>query len=262
MALCASVMTGIYAAPVMAAGQISGINVTGVIGAGLEAQDSVFINGVELAIQPGGMTGIVNAAGGKFTQLTVTNGMEITGGGLTVGGTSIDYTTGNTVVGGTLTATGLASLNGGLNVSGGATVNGGLTVNDTATVNGMLTASDGLTVTNNGIKVEEGGLTVEMGDTVLNDLNAGTTTLDRLTVTEGLAEFKKGALVEGELYATQAKVGPDGLEVFGGTTLKNGATVQNGLTVSGGATVDSLTSTGDATVNGTLEVTDNTTLLV
>ena len=34
MALCASVMTGIYAAPVMAAGEIIGINVTGVAGAG------------------------------------------------------------------------------------------------------------------------------------------------------------------------------------------------------------------------------------
>ena len=70
MALCASVMTGIYAAPVMAAGQISGINVTGGTGAGLEAQDRVIINGVELAIQPDGMNGIVTAAGGEFTQLT------------------------------------------------------------------------------------------------------------------------------------------------------------------------------------------------
>ena len=49
MALCASVMTGIYASPVMAAGQISGIYVTGVLGAGLGAQDSVIINGVKLS---------------------------------------------------------------------------------------------------------------------------------------------------------------------------------------------------------------------
>lgn len=33
MALCASVMTGIYASPVMAAGEITGINVTGIAGA-------------------------------------------------------------------------------------------------------------------------------------------------------------------------------------------------------------------------------------
>ena len=241
MALCASVMTGIYAAPVMA-GQISGITLADG-STTLVANDQIYINGVELSGDA------VKAAGGEFTQLTVTNGMEITGGVLTVGSTSItsiDSTNGNTVVGGTLTAAGLAELNGGLSVTGGATVDGGLTVNNTATVNGMLTASDGLTVTNNGIKVEEGGLTVEMGDTVLNDLSAGTTTLDRLTVTDGQAEFKQGAFVEGQLYADQAKVGAAGLEVVGDTTLKStlkvdGQTTLNGLTA-GATTVDSLKS--------------------
>ena len=126
MALCASVMTGIYASPVMA-GQISGINVTGGTGTGtgavLEAADTVSINGVELTIQPDGMNGIVKAAGGTFTQLTVTSGMEITGGGLTVtGATTVDSlkSKGNAEVGGTLTAAGAASLKGGLNVTGNA----------------------------------------------------------------------------------------------------------------------------------------------
>ena len=248
MALCASVMTGIYASPVMA-GQISGITLADG-STTLVANDQIYINGVELSGDA------VKAAGGEFTQLTVTNGMEITGGILTVGGTSIDSTNGNTVVGGTLTANGAANLKGGLSVTGGATVNGGLTVNNTATVNGMLTASDGLTVTNNGIKVEEGGLTVDMGDTVLNDLSAGTTTLDRLTVTDGQAKFKQGAFVEGQLYADQAKVGAAGLEVVGDTTLKStlkvdGQTTLNGLTA-GATTVDSLGVTNNATVNGTL----------
>ena len=257
MALCASVMTGIYAAPVMAAGQVTGLKDN--TGAVLTADDIASINGVKFETLPDGINGTVKAAGGEFTQLTVTNGMEITGGVLTVGSTSItsiDSTNGNTVVGGTLTAAGLAELNGGLSVTGGATVDGGLTVNNTATVNGMLTASDGLTVTNNGIKVEEGGLTVEMGDTVLNDLSAGTTTLDRLTVTDGQAEFKQGAFVEGKLYADQAKVGAAGLEVVGDTTLKStlkvdGQTTLNGLTA-GATTVDSLGVTNNATVNGTL----------
>ena len=131
MALCASVMTGIYASPVMAAGQISGITLADG-STTLVANDQIFINGVELSGDA------VKATGGNFTQLTVTNGMGITGGVLTVGGTSIDSTNGNTVVGGTLTAAGLAELNGGLSVTGGATVDGGLTVNNTATVNGML----------------------------------------------------------------------------------------------------------------------------
>ena len=257
MALCASVMTGIYASPVMAAGQIGGITLADG-STTLVANDQIFINGVELSGDA------VNATGGNFTQLTVTNGMEITGGGLTVGGTSIDYTTGNTVVGGTLTATGAANLNGGLSVSGDATVSGGLNVSGGATVHDMLTASNGLTVTNNGIKVEEGGLTVEMGDTVLNDLSAGTTTLDRLTVTDGQAEFKQGAFVEGQLYADQAKVGAAGLEVVGDTTLKStlkvdGQTTLNGLTA-GATDVDSLDVTNNATVGGTLNVTGDTTL--
>ena len=170
MALCASVMTGIYAAPVMAAGQVTGLKDS--TGAVLTADDTVSINGVKLEILPGGMHGRVEAAGGTFTQLTVTNGMEITGGVLTVGGTSIDSTTGNTKVVGTLTADGAANLNGGLTVTGDATVNG------------KLTAADGLEVTNHGIKVEEGGLTVVEGATNIQDglSVSGETTLEKTTV--------------------------------------------------------------------------------
>ena len=252
MALCASVMTGIYASPVMAAGQISGINVTGVPGTGLDAQDSVFINGVELAIQPGGMTGIVNADGGKFTQLTVTNGMGITGV-LTVGGTSIDSTDGDTLVGGTLTAAGAANLNGGLTVSGGATVNDGLTVNDTATVNGMLTASDGLKVTNDGIEVEEGGLTVVQGNT---DIQDGLTVSNGATISEGLT-------VTGETTVDSLKSNGNA-EVGGTLEVTDKLTANNGLKVTNGTETDTLKVTGDttlanATVGGTLNVTDKLT---
>ena len=238
MALCASVMTGIYASPVMADGQISGMNVTGVLGAGLAAQDKVVINGVELEILPDGTNGKVTAAGGNFTQLTVTSGMEITGsmeitgGTLTVGGTSIDSTNGNTVVGGTLTATKLASLNGGLEVSGDATVNG------------KLTAADGLTVNNGGIKVEnEGGLTIEGG---LAELNGG------LSVTGG-------ATVDSLTSTGKATVG-GALEVTGETTLKN-TTVNGTLTAgSGNFTVDTYGNTTiigadkQLTVEGTAQI--------
>lgn len=292
MALCASVMTGIYASPVMAAGQISGISVV-TDGTGLEALDTVVINGVELAIQPGGMTGIVKAAGGEFTQLTVTNGMEITGGVLTVGGTSIDSTTGNTVVGGTLTAAGLASLNGGLTVSGGVNleklnVNGkltvdaisgvvadNLTVETNAYVQGDLTVENALTAgaTNvSSLAVNTDKFTVDVhGNTTVGgklaagsgnftvDTDGNTTIIgaDKQLTVEGTAQI-------GTMTATTAQVG-GGLTVVGKTTLagltaKGAADLQNGLTVSGGATVDSLTSTGNATVGGTLAVTGDTTL--
>lgn len=199
MALCASVMTGIYASPVMAAGQISGINVTGGTGAGLEALDTVIINGVKLEIQPDGMHGIVKAAGGEFTQLTVTNGMEITGGVLTVGGTSIDSTTGNTSVGGTLTVGGLASLNGGLtvtvggnlNVTGESTLKGGLTVTgettlEKTTVNGTLTAGatdvDSLTVNTDKFVVDADGNTTVGGTLKVT----GAAKVDSLEVANGI----------------------------------------------------------------------------
>ena len=269
MALCASVMTGIYASPVMAAGQISGINVTGVPGAVLEAQDSVFINGVELAIQPGGMTGIVKADGGEFTQLTVTNGMGITGGRLTVGGTSIDSTNGNTVVGGTLTATGAASLNGGLTVNGGPTVIDG----------GKLFANKGLTVSSHGISIEAGGdLSLEdgnvdvggnlnvNGETTLKNtevngtLTAGATTVDSLTVngeTTLANTTVNGTLTAGETTVDSLK--SNGNAEVGGTLAVTGDTTLAGLTA-GATTVDSLKSNGNAEVGGTLAVTGDTTL--
>ena len=252
MALCASVMTGIYASPVMADGQISGINVTGGTGAGLEASDKVIINGVELEILPGGADGIVKAAGGTFTQLNVTNGMEITGGKLTVGDTSIEYTTGNTVVGGTLTAAGAANLNGGLTVNGAASLKDGLNVSGGATVNGKLTAADGLEVTNNGINVNEGGLTVVEGATDIRDglSVSGGATVDRLGVTNN-ATVGGTLEVTGETTLAGLTAGAttvDGtLDVTGDTTLAN--TTVNGTLTAGATTVD-----------GTLNVTGETTL--
>ena len=226
MALCASVMTGIYASPVMAAGDIIGINVTGGTGAVLEAEDKVSINGVELA------NGIVKAAGGEFTQLTVTGGV------LTVGGTSIDSTNGNTEVGGTLTAAGLASLNGGLTVTGdttlaNTTVGGTLNVTGDTTLAGLkagATTVDSLTSTGN---ATVGGTLEVTGETTLAGLKAGATTVDSLTST--------------------------GNATVGGTLEVTGKTTLAGLTA-GATTVDSLGVTNNATVGGTLEVTGDTTL--
>ena len=270
MALCASVMTGIYASPVMAAGQISGITLADA-STTLVANDQISINGVELEILPDGTNGIVKAAGGNFTQLTVTSGMEITGGGLTVNGET--------------TLKNGATVQNGLTVSGGATVdsltvngdrlfaNKGLTVTggDTVINGGRLLANEGLTVASDGITIDAGGnLSLEGGNvdvdgtlnvtretTLKNTTVNGTlevtdnTTLAGLTA-NGAANLKGGLTVTGGAKA-------DSLEVTGETTLKNGATVQNGLTVSGGATVDSLTSTGNATVGGTLGVTGKAT---
>ena len=247
MALCASVMTGIYASPVMAAGQIIGINVTGGTGAGLQAEDKVSINGVELA------DGIVKAAGGEFTQLTVTGGV------LTVGGTSIDSTNGNTVVDGTLTATGLASLNGGLTVNGDTTL-AGLTAGATTV--------DSLGVTNN---ATVGGTLEVTGDTTLAGLTAGDTTVDSLTV-KGAAKVNSLEVANGIKAAngtfqlTDAGV----LTVGGKATFTDKVTVMNGLSVAGGASVDGnfavtngglSVSGGESVLNGGLTVNNGDTKL-
>lgn len=293
MALCASVMTGIYAAPVMAEGQISGINVvTGGTGAVLKAEDKVSINGVELA------NSIVNAAGGKFTQLTVTGGV------LTVGGTSIDSANGNTVVGGTLTATGLASLNGGLKVTGNANleklnvdgkltvdaisgvVADNLTVDNNANVQGALTVENALTAgaTNvSSLAVNTDKFTVDVyGNTTVGgklaagsgnftvDTDGNTTIIgaDKQLTVEGTAQI-------GTMTATTAQVGGDltvvgdttlaGLTAKGAADLQDGLTVSKGATVNGGLTVDTDRFvvdgvTGNTTVGGTLNVTGDTTL--
>ena len=263
MALCASVMTGIYAAPVMAAAiTVSDTSILEVGGS----------DGNKYTIT----SGTLNLDGDNIA--AALNGTNLTLYSVTANTIS---TTGNTEVGGTLTAAGRASLSGGLTVTndgikvekGGLTVvqgttdiQDGLTVSGGATVNGGLTASDGLTVTNNGIKVEEGGLTVNAGDTTLQTLSAGTTTLDSLTVTDGQAVFKKGAFVEGELYADKAKVGAAGLEVVGDTTLKGltaGATKVDSLIVKGAAKVNSLeVDSGIKAANGTFKLTEEGVLTV
>ena len=301
MALCASVMTGIYASPVMAAGQISGITLADG-STTLVANDQIFINGVELSGDA------VKATGGNFTQLTVTNGMGITGGVLTVGGTSIDSTNGNTVVGGTLTATDAAYLNGGLTVKGGLNVNDGATVID----GGRLFANKGLTVSADGILIEDdgnlslaggnvdvgGNLTVN-GETTLKNtevngtltagatdvesldvtnnatvggtLTAGATTVDSLTVkgaaTVDSLEVAKGIeAAKGKFELTEEGV----LTVNGKAYFTEGATVQNGLSVTGGASVDGnfavtngglSVSGGESVLNGGLTVNNGDTKL-
>lgn len=296
MALCASVMTGIYASPVMAAGQINGITLAD--GSTLVADDQIWINGVELSDEE------VKAKGGNFTQLTVTNGMEITGVGLTVGGTSIEYTTGNTVVGGTLTVGGLAQLQGGLKVTGNANleklnVNGKLTVDaisgvvadnltvDTdADVQGDLTVGNALTAgaTNvSSLAVNTDKFTVDVyGNTTVGgtltagsgnftvDTDGNTTIIgaDKQLTVEGTAQI-------GTMTATTAQVGGDltvvgkttlaGLTAKGAADLQDGLTVSKGATVNGGLTVDTDRFvvdgvTGNTTVGGTLDVTGETTL--
>ncbi len=231
MALCASVMTGIYASPVMAED----------LSVDLDGQGIVANEVVGVSTEKHKVTGTLTIAGADIaTALTDT---DLTLNSVTANTIS---TTGNTSVGGTLTATGLASLNGGLNVSGGATVKGGLNVTGATVIDGgRLFANKGLTVSSDGILIEDGGslsladgnvdvggnLTVN-GETTLKNttvngtLTAGATTVDSLDVTNN-------ATVGGTLAVT------------GDTTLAN--TTVNGTLTAGATTVDSLGVTNNAT---------------
>ena len=237
MALCASVMTGIYASPVMAAElevvlDGKGIVANEVVGVTTEQHD---------------VTGTLTIAGSDIA--TALNGTNLTLGSVTANTIS---TTGNTEVGGTLTAAGAASLNGGLTVTGDTVIDGG-----------RLFANKGLTVSSDGILIKEGGslsladgnvdvggnLTVN-GETTLKNTKVNGT-LD-VTGDTTLAGLKAGATdVESLDVTNNATVGGT-LEVTGETTLA-------GLTA-GATDVDSLGVTNNATVGGTLEVTGETTL--
>ena len=132
MALCASVMTGIYASPVMAED----------LSVNLDGQGIVAIEEVGLDTEEHAVTGTLTIAGSDIA--TALNGTNLTLNSVTANTIS---TTGNTSVGGTLTAAGAASLNGGLTVTGGPTVIDG----------GRLFANKGLTVSSDGILIEDGG---------------------------------------------------------------------------------------------------------
>ncbi len=279
MALCASVMTGIYASPVMAAGQISGITLEDG-STTLVANDQIYINGVELSDDA------VKADGGEFTQLTVTGGV------LTVGGTSIDSTTGNTSVGGTLTVGGALTANGAANLNGGLTVNGDILFAN----KGLTVSADGIIIEDNGNlsladgNVDVGGNLTVNGETTLEKttvngtLTAGATDVDSLTVNTDkfVVEADGNTTVGGTLTAGattvdslkskgNAEVGGT-LNVTGDTTLKNttvngtlnaGATTVDSLTVKGAATVDSLEVTkGIKAANNTFQLTDTGVLTV
>ena len=272
MALCASVMTGIYASPVMA-GTITGIPSLST------GDDEIIINGVTLKNH-----GIVEASQGNFA-----NAVTIKNGWLNIGEGKfyVNATDGNTEIEGTLKVTGnttLGVLNAGattldsLTVTGPASLNGGLNVSGAAKFNGMLTADAGLTVTSNGIEVEDGGLLVEQGlaelngglsvtggakadslevtgDTTLNGLTAGATDVDSLTVNTDkfVVDAVGNTTVGGTLTAGSGNFTVD---TDGNTTII-GADKQ--LTVEGTAQIGTMTAT-TAQVGGALTVVGETTL--
>lgn len=257
MALCASVMTGIYAAPVMADPVDKTQNITSETTAG-----ETYFDGKVIADN----FGITNGA------FSVDRNGTIKGDFLIIGKNSAD-------------AVFMVDRDGAVKAANGAFIvdkNGNVTANSVTTTVDVVVGTYSL----KDIGVKTQNMNATEGDTAFTGnvsatgtLKAGATTVDSLTV-NGETTLKN-TTVNGTLKVTDdttlANTTVDGtLKVTGETTLENGATVQNGLTVTGdttlenttvngtlkagATTVDSLKSNGNVDVDGTLNVTDKTTL--
>lgn len=161
----------------------------------------------------------------------------IAGGALSSGGDfavatdkfTVNATTGDTSVAGTLGVTGAATLSDDLTVAGVTTLNDALTVNASATATGLLNADGGIAVGTNKFTVDS-----TTGDTVVaGTLDVtGLTTVDDLTVT-GTTSF--------DTIDTTGAVG-----VGGSLTVDGAATIAQALDVTGRVTVGGVTGSSNA----------------
>ena len=289
MALCASVMTGIYAAPVMAEDLSVTLDGEGIVVVGSDVTGTLTIAGADIATALTGTNLTLDSvkantigntgdnffvgADGKVSANSVTTTGDVVAGTYSLKDIGVrtqnmtateGYTafTGNVSASGTLTAgaTTVDSLtvNGEANFTNGATVQNGLSVTggasvdgDFAVTNGGLKVAKGIEAANGTFKLtEEGKLTV----------GGEATFTDKVTVQKGLT-VTGGASVDGNFEVTNG-----GLKVAKGIEAANGTfklTEEGKLTVGGeatfteGATVQNgLTVTGGASVDGDFEVTN------
>ena len=242
MALCASVMTGIYASPVMAAE----------LEVELDGQGIVANEVVGVSIEKHKVTGTLTIAGADIA--TALTGTNLTLDSVTANTIS---TTGNTVVGGTLTA-GATTVDS-LTVNGGLTVTGGDTVID----GGRLHANKGLTVSSHGILIEEGGdLSLADGNVdVGGTLNVNGETIagikrdpeNEVTTIEGATSFDATGMSIKYTDGFGTSLDVAGMEITSAAGLSTSFTA-GGATFAGASASDITTINGGAiqttTING------------
>ena len=257
MALCASVMTGIYAAPVMAEDTglvvsttvgnkiydhmseiitIKGVTFKagGVLTAGAGTFNTLSVAGNRFAVGP---YGGIKAADGRFR--VDANGNIIVKGAL--GGSEmfrVDAATGNVTAAGalnadTLTTTGKATVGGKLVVNGETTLTGKLSGQEATFTTVNANNFNGVTLANEADGVKVGGINV----TAMDDRTAG---LERKVHGAYESTYLEGAVrVNNNL----------GLQV-----LDNTNNVVASISRDGAVNAATLTTTGDATVGGNAEV--------
>ena len=264
MALCASVMTGIYASPVMAEAlsvTLDGQGIVAVVPGGTEQHDvtgTFTIDGSKIATALTDTNLTLNSvtantigntgnnffvgADGNVTANSVTTTVDVVVGtyslkDIGVKTQNMNATEGDTAFTGNVSATGTlkagdttlanTTVGGTLDVTGETTVES-LDVTKNATVGGTLNVAGETTVDSLG---------VTKNATVNGTLKAGATTVDSLTV--------KGAAKVNSLEVTDSATVGDKLTVGNGLDVTGNALLNNDLTVNGATKLN-----GDVTVGG------------
>lgn len=264
MALCASVMTGIYASPVMAEAlsvTLDGQGIVAVVLGGTEQHDvtgTFTIDGSKIATALTDTNLTLNSvtantigntgnnffvgADGNVTANSVTTTVDVVVGtyslkDIGVKTQNMNATEGDTAFTGNVSATGTlkagdttlanTTVGGTLDVTGETTVES-LDVTKNATVGGTLNVAGETTVDSLG---------VTKNATVNGTLKAGATTVDSLTV--------KGAAKVNSLEVTDSATVGDKLTVDNGLDVTGNALLNNDLTVNGATKLN-----GDVTVGG------------
>ena len=266
MALCASVMTGIYAAPVMAEDLSVTLDGKGIVTVGSDVTGTLTIAGTDIA------TALTDT---ELTLDSVTaNTISNTGNNFFVGAdgkvSANSVTTTGDVVAGTYSlkdigvrTQNMTATEGNTAFTGNVSATGTLTAGDTTlantTVDGTLEVTGDTTLA--GLKA--GATTVDgtlevTGDTTLAGLTAGATTVDSLTVNTDkfVVDADGNTTVGGTLNVTGKSTLKGGLKVIGNTETDT-------LNVNGAATVDSLeVAKGIEAANGKFQLTEAGVLTV
>ena len=278
MALCASVMTGIYASPVMAEDLSVTLDGQGIVVVGTDVTGNFTIAGADIATALNGTELTLNSvtantisntgnnffvgADGKVSAISVTTTGDVVAGTYSL--KDIGVRTQNMIAteGNTTAFTGNVSATGTLtagdttlaNTTVGGTLTAGATTVDSLTVNGEATFTDKVTVQN--------GLTVTGGASVDGDFavtNGGLKVAKGIEAANGTFKLtEEGKLtVGGEATFTDKVTVQNGLSVTGDTSVAGNFAVTNGgLSVTGGESVlnGGLTVNGDTLLNGKLDV--------
>ena len=228
----------------------------------------------------------VGGALGVTGEASLDGGIDVDESGSSV--FSVNGTTGNTSVGGTLAVTSNATVGGTLGVTSEASLDGGIDVAESASSVFSVNGTTGNTAIAGTLDVDGAttldGLTVSEAATFELTLDVdGATTLDALTVSEAatfestlsagettLSSATISDLTDGRvvLAGTSGAITDNGNLTFNGSTLAvtGAATVSTNLTVSGNLDVDGTTSLdgvsvdGSSTLTGTVGITGTTTL--